>query len=136
MISIRLGVFTAIAGVCLWGLFSLLDSLNEPALLRSTKAVVVKGCDALESAEALAQCPALLCEKAVLDAKLAPLRAQFEIRRSEPTTDKGWIVVGRATMPGQSAAPVAFTCEGAGNKVSGARAIDTREFDGLTQPQP
>ena len=132
MLGFRFGIVTAVAGLCLWGLFSLLDSLNEPGLLRSTKAVVVKGCDSLDSAEAQQQCPALLCEKSALDARLAPLNAEFDIRRSEPVPDNLWIVVGRATTPGHGA-QVLFTCDGSDRKVVNARVIDTHEFDALTQ---
>lgn len=70
MLSIRLAIVTAAAGLCLWGLFSLLDTLQQPALLRSAKGTIVKGCDSPESEDAKRLCPALFCMKAVLGAKL------------------------------------------------------------------
>lgn len=67
------------AGLCLWGLFSLLDTLNEPGLLRSEDRAVVKGCDTLDSEETLQACPPLLCQKALFDAKSFPARSALHV---------------------------------------------------------
>ena len=75
MLSLRLVIFAALFGVALWGLFSLLDNLREPELLRSAKAIVVKGCDPIESAEAQQLCPQLFCQKFLLDGRAVPPRA-------------------------------------------------------------
>jgi hypothetical protein len=119
MLPIRLGIVTAIAALCLWGLFSLLDSLKEPGLLRSAKAVVVKGCDALDSDETRQQCPALFCEKALLDAKVVPLQATFEIAAEEGDLSQRTIA-GRAT---NGAVSVEFQCELNGTAVVSAEIV-------------
>jgi hypothetical protein len=80
MLSIRMIIFAGIGGICLWGLFSLLDNLKEPALLRTTKGVAVKGCGDLEAHEdAPKLCPAYLCQKALFDRKLAAADNKAEI---------------------------------------------------------
>src|SRR5262245_12088181 len=79
MLPLRLAIVTVIAGVCLWGLFSLLGTLREPALLRSAKATAVKGCDSLDSADAARLCPALFCEKSLIDRALVDRRTRFDV---------------------------------------------------------
>ena len=86
MLSLRMMIFAGIAGICLWGLSSLLDSLQEPALLRTTKGVAVKGCGTLDDHDdAPKLCPSLLCQKALVDRKLAALDDRVEI--TADTTD-------------------------------------------------
>ena len=132
MLSFRLGIFTGVAAVCLWGLYSLLGSLNEPGLLRTEKATVVKGCDALESDEARQQCPGLFCQKALLDAKLVPRQAQFDVSADRQSQDDERVIAGVATSAARDGAAVYFACELAGLKVVDARQIDQEEFDELT----
>lgn len=79
MLSLRLAIFAALFGIALWGLFSLLGNLREPQLLRSDKAIVVKGCDPLESAQAQTLCPQLFCQKFLLDGRRVPLRSVFKV---------------------------------------------------------
>ena len=79
MLPLRLIIVLSLFGVALWGLFSLLENLREPELLRSTKAVVVKGCDPPESEDAQRVCPQLLCQKALLDARLLPIKTDFSV---------------------------------------------------------
>ena len=128
MLPVRLGVVTAIAALCLWGLFSLLDSLQEPGLLRSDKAVVVKGCDTLESDQARRECPALLCEKALIDAQRVPLSARFQI--SVNREDEGVRLIG-GDVSGSAQSPIHFICEVRGNKVEDARLVERAELDEL-----
>jgi hypothetical protein len=128
MLPVRLGVVTAIAALCLWGLFSLLDSLQEPGLLRSDKAVVVKGCDTLESDQAKRECPALLCEKALIDAKQVPLSARFQI--SINREDEGVRLIG-GDVNGSAQPPTYFICEVRGNRVEDARLVERAELDEL-----
>lgn len=123
MLPIRLGIVTAVAALCLCGLFSLLDSLKEPGLLRSDKAVVVKGCDALDSDETRQQCPALFCEKALLDAKTVPRQARFEIVAEEGDLSQRTIA-GRATT-GEST--VEFECQLNGTTVVSAGLVSPLE---------
>ena len=79
MLSLRLTIFAALFGIALWGLFSLLDTLREPELLRSEKSIVVKGCDPMDSAEAQQLCPQLFCQKFLLDGRGVPLRSVFKV---------------------------------------------------------
>jgi hypothetical protein len=79
VLPLRLVIFAALSGIALWGLFSLLDNLREPELLRSTKAVVVKGCDPIESAQAQQVCPQLFCQKFLLEKRGLPLRSVFNV---------------------------------------------------------
>ena len=132
MLPFRLGIFTGVAALCLWGLFSLLDSLNEPGLLRTEKATVVKGCDALDSDEARELCPGFFCQKALLDAKQVPLNATFEIRLDEPMENGTRLLAGMAKSDGTE---VPFACELAGAKVTSAERIEPDAFDSLLNPQ-
>jgi hypothetical protein len=130
MLPVRLGVVTAIAALCLWGLFSLLDSLQEPGLLRSDRAVVIKGCDPMESDQAMQECPTLFCEKALIDSKQVALSAKFQVtvnRKDEGVT----LIAGEVTGAAQ---PVSyFACEVRINKVEDARLIERSELDELSE---
>lgn len=132
MLSLRLAIVTAAAGFCLWGLFSLLDSLQEPGLLRSAKATAVKGCDSLESEQAARQCPALFCQKALIDAKLLPLRAHFEIAVDRAEANREHLVVGRTRGGASGDADLYLTCSLIGAKVVAAHPLERDEFDELT----
>ena len=67
MLSLRLAIFAALFAIALWGLFALLGNLREPQLLRSEKAILVKGGEPLENDHAPQVCPQLFCQKFVLD---------------------------------------------------------------------
>jgi hypothetical protein len=128
VLSLRLVIFAALSGVALWGLFSLLDNLREPELLRSPKAVVVKGCDPIESDDAVRLCPQLICQKALLDARIFPLRAQFEITVDRRTPSRqliGGVVRENASEAGR------FACVVENNKATSARAVDPEDLDAL-----
>jgi hypothetical protein len=130
MLPVRLGVVTAIAALCLWGLFSLLDSLQEPGLLRSDKAVVIKGCDPMESEQALRECPTFFCEKALIDAKLVARSAKFQITVNR--TDEGvTLIAGEVNSAAQPSSY--FACEVRVNKVEDARLIERSELDELNE---
>jgi hypothetical protein len=128
MLSLRLAIFGAVAGIALWSLFSLLDMLREPELLRSAKAVVVKGCDPIESDEAVRACPALFCQKALIDARLVPLRAKFTV-----STDRGArdlrLVGGTATS--EASRSDHFACILERNKVISAKLVDATVLSSL-----
>ena len=84
MLALRFALFASLGAIALWGLFSLLDNLKEPELLRSARATVLKGCEAPEAPEVLSpeivsRCAALRCQKALLDAKAVPLSTRFQI---------------------------------------------------------
>jgi hypothetical protein len=130
MLSLRLAIVTAAAGLCLWGLFSLLDSLQEPGLLRSAKATIVKGCDSLESAQAAQSCPPLFCQKALLDAKLLPLRTRFEVSTDRGDENQQRVIGGSAYPGATNDGATHFICVVAGAKVIDARLVDR------TDPNP
>jgi hypothetical protein len=132
MLPFRLGIFTGIAALCLWGLFSLLDSLQEPGLLRTEKATVVKGCDPIESDQAREQCPGLFCQKALLDARLVPLDATFEITVDQMYEDNERLLAGTAQNPNTS---TYFSCDLSGMKVTRTQQLGPEEFDELSNPQ-
>ena len=105
-------IVAGIAGICLWGLFNLLDNLKEPGLLRTEKGVVVKGCERLDAHEnAPRLCPGFLCQKALVDRKLASVTDKVEITGDTP---EGVIrfIEGRLTTTQQT-----FECEVQGVKV-------------------
>jgi hypothetical protein len=129
VLSLRLVIFAALSGVALWGLFSLLDNLREPELLRSPKAVVVKGCDPIESDDAVRLCPQLICQKALLDARLFPLRARFEITVDRTTASRRF--VGGVVRENGSAESGRFACVVENNRATLARAVDPAELDTL-----
>jgi hypothetical protein len=129
MLSLRFAIFACLAGVCLWGLFSLLENLRAPELLRSPKAVVVKGCDPIETQEAEVTCPQLFCEKAVLDAKLVPLRSRFEIT-TQRRSDQRHLIGALARVEG-SDPPLQIACVIENSKVLAARLVQKEELDTL-----
>jgi hypothetical protein len=112
-------IVAGLAGICFWGLFQLLDNLREPALLRTAKAVAVKGCSSTDDhRDAARLCPQFVCEKALIDKKLASMDAQFTISRDE-TNGAQRVIGGTVTGTGQ-----AFECNVAGLKVIDARLIE------------
>jgi type III secretory pathway component EscS len=118
MLSLRMVIVAGIAGICLWGLFQLLDNLKEPGLLRTTKSVAVKGCSSLnDHKDAARLCPQFLCQKALIDKKLVSLDAQLTISIDE-TSEGQRVIGGNVSSTGQ-----AFECNVAGLKVTDARLV-------------
>ena len=132
MLPFRLVIVTIAAGLCLWGLFSLLDALQAPGLLRSAKATVVKGCDSLDSAETAKQCPALFCQKALLDAKLLPLKARFDVSVDRLDEEQQRVIGGSAYAGGGNEDAAHFVCVVAGSKVMESRLVDREELGELS----
>jgi hypothetical protein len=95
VLAIRFALFASLGAIALWGLFSLLDNLKEPELLRSPRAVVLKGCDPAESPEAATLCAALRCQKLLLDSKTVPLSTRFQVEH-ERAADDLRLVTGQA----------------------------------------
>lgn len=117
MLAVRMIIFAGIAGIAFWGLFQLLDNLREPALLRTTKAVAVKGCASLDEHEdAPRLCPQYLCQKALIDRKLVPLEARFVISTDDSRE-------GRRVINGDVATGQAFECVVEGLMVKDARLV-------------
>ena len=128
MLALRFALVGALGAIALWGLFSLLDNLKEPELLRSARAVVLKGCDPMETEEARNQCPGLRCQKALLDAKLVPLRARLKLQ-AERVSDGERLVVGIATS--ESPSPQEFACVIQGDHVTSVRLLSSEDIDEL-----
>jgi len=137
MLSLRMILFCGLAGICLWGLFDLLDNLKQPELLRSTKAVLVKGCEPTPPDEAGKLCPQLYCQKAILDAKAVPLRSRFNVTvdktqvGSMPGTAGTHLVAGRARLGDGS--EQSFACLLDGYKVTASGAITPQLLEELAQ---
>ena len=129
MLSLRLIIFALVGGVALWALFSLLDNLREPELLRSAKAVVVKGCDPIETDEAIQACPALFCQKALLDARAVPPRSKFTVTADKRAHERQ-LVTGTATTDAAGTAAT-FACVLERNKVVSARLVDGEQMNAL-----
>lgn len=96
------------AGIALWGLFSLLDNLNEPGLLRSAERAVVKGCEALDSEESGKLCPPLFCQKALFDAKSFSQRSILRVT-ADVTRGAERLIAVSATEGGNASA-AQFVC--------------------------
>ena len=109
VLSLRLVIFAALFGIALWGLFSLLDNLREPELLRSAKAVVVKGCDPIESDEAQQLCPQLFCQKFLLDARVLPLRSRVQ-RDGRHASAGNEQLIGGVVQTGAADSDQRFAC--------------------------
>jgi len=129
MLPLRTAIFAAIAAVSLWALFSLLDNLREPGLLRSDKAVVVKGCDSRDLAPV---CFQLLCQKALLDSKHVVLNAKFE-GMTERRAGNRRLVLGRAVSDQDTHD---FACVMRGARVLEARTVEPEEVEGLLDAEP
>lgn len=128
MLSFRLVLVTAAAGLCLWGLFSLLDNLKEPGLLRSETAIVVKGCDTLDSEETRRLCPPLLCQKALFDAKAFPLRGAVIVATDRIAAEERLIAgVVHASLKDPNLLGH-FVCVAQGERIALARAASAAEI--------
>lgn len=134
MLPVRLAVVTGVAGMCLWGLFSLLETLKHPALLRTKKAAIVSGCDSLDSQDAQRLCPALLCMKAVLDAKLVGMNTPLASTVDKRNGAKQRLIAGTVgNLTGNDMQR--FACVLDGPKVVAAKLLEGDEFDELvSQP--
>lgn len=119
-------IFAGIAGICLWGLSTLLDSLKEPGLLRTQNGIAVKGCASLDThKDSPRLCPSLLCQKALVDRKLVGLQDKVEIAK-EATAEGERVIAGRFADKGQH-----FVCVVSGVAVKRAELISAEEFGEL-----
>ena len=128
MLPLRLTIVLSLSGVALWGLFSLLENLRAPELLRSPKAVVVKGCDPIESDDARRMCPQLFCQKALLDARLLPPQSSFTTTVDQRARTQQ-LIGGFARVA--SSEPASFACVLERGKILSARVIDEAELEAL-----
>jgi hypothetical protein len=135
MLPLRLAIFAGVFGIALSGLFWLLGNLDEPELLRSRKAVIVKGCDPIEGEDAARLCPQLFCQKHLMDTRVFELRYRFDVTVDERDGDEHWIG-GTArpfvAKPGDGPAR-SFACVLEGNRVVSSQSLsaeELREFAG------
>ena len=129
MLSLRLIIFAALFGIALWGLFSLLENLRGPELLRSDKSIVVKGCDSPEAAEAQRLCPQLLCQKFLLDGRGVPLRSVFKV--TVDTKAGSEQLIGGVVQTGAADSDQRFACTLRENKVTAGQVVDGAHLEAL-----
>jgi hypothetical protein len=129
VLSLRLVIFAALFGIALWGLFSLLDNLREPELLRSEKAILVKGCDPLETDHARQVCPQLFCQKFLLDGRSVPLRAVFKVTVDTRAANEH--LIGGVVQTGSADSDQRFACILRDLKVADGRVVDGAHLDAL-----
>lgn len=129
MLPLRLAIFTALFGIALWGLFSLLDNLREPQLLRSQKAILLKGCDPMESDQAKRLCPQLLCQQYMLEKRGLPLRSVFKVTVDKRSGSEQ--LIGGAVRAGAADSDQRFACVLHDQKVAGGGMVDAAQLDGL-----
>ena len=131
MLSLRLVIFAVVSGIALWGLFSLLDTLHEPELLRSTKAIIVKGCEPIESEQARQLCPQLFCQKFMLEKRGQPLRSMFKVTVDKRAGRRQ--LIGGVLQTGAADSDQRFACVLDNNKVAGGGVVDAYRLDVLAQ---
>ena len=130
MLPVRLAIFAAVFGIALSGLFWLLGNLSEPELLRSKKAVIVKGCDPIEGEDAARICPQLFCQKFLLDRRAFELRYRFDVtvdKRSGAEHLIGGVAKPFVAKPGDGPAGN-FACVLDGKQVIAGRSISATEL--------
>jgi hypothetical protein len=130
VLPLRLTIFAALFGIALWGLFSLLDNLHEPKLLRSTKSIVVTGCDALESDQARQLCPQLFCEKFLLEGRGLPLRTVFKVTVDTKADNEH--LIGGVVQTGPADTDRRFACVLRDGKVAAGQLVDGAHLDALS----
>ena len=131
MLSLRLIIFASLSGIALWGLFSLLDNLREPELLRSTKAVVAKGCDPIESAQAQQVCPQLFCQKFLLERRGLPLRSVFNV--TVDTRADNEHLIGGIVQTGSADTDQRFACLLRDQKIADGQIVEGAHLEELAE---
>jgi len=129
VLSLRLVIFAAVSGIALWALFSLLDTLREPELLRSAKTIVVKGCEPMESAQARQLCPQLFCQKFLLEGRGLPLRSVFKV--TVDTTAGNEHLIGGIVQSGPADSDRRFACLLRDHKVTAGQLVDGAHLEAL-----
>ena len=129
MLSLRLAIFAALSGIALWGLFSLLDNLREPELLRSAKAIIVKGCDPIESAQAQQVCPQLYCQKFLLERRGLPLRSVFNVTVDTKAGNEH--LIGGVVQTGSADTDQRFACLLRDHKIADGQIVEGARLEAL-----
>jgi len=131
MLPLRLAIFAGVFGIALSGLFWLLGNLDEPELLRSKKAVIVKGCDSLSEENAARVCPQLFCQKHLLDTRAFELRYRFTVtfdQRSGPEHLIGGTARPFVTKAGEVVSERSFLCVLESGRVVESRSLSADEL--------
>jgi hypothetical protein len=131
VLPLRLTIFAALFGIALWGLFSLLDNLREPQLLRSQKSILLKGCDSIESDQARQLCPQLLCQKYMLEKRGLPLRSVFKVTVDTRATSEH--LIGGVVQTGAADSDQRFACLMRDQQVAEGQVIDGADLDALAE---
>jgi hypothetical protein len=129
VLPLRLIIFGALFGIALWGLFSLLENLREPELLRSTKAILVKGCDPIESAQARQICPQLVCQKFLLEKRGLPLRSVFNV--TVDTRADNEHLIGGIVRTGSADTDQRFACLLRDHKIADGQIVEGAHLEAL-----
>jgi hypothetical protein len=129
VLPLRLIIFGALFGIALWGLFSLLENLREPELLRSAKAIVVKGCDPIESAQAQQVCPQLFCQKFLLEKRGLPLRSVFNV--TVDTRADNEHLIGGVVQTGAADTEQRFACLLRDQKIDDGQILEGAHLEAL-----
>jgi hypothetical protein len=129
VLPLRLLIFATLSGIALWGLFSLLENLREPELLRSTKAIVVKGCDPIESAQAQQVCPQLFCQKFLLEKRGLPLRSVFNV--TVDTRADNEHLIGGTVQTGAADTDLRFACLLRDHQMADGRIVEGAHLEAL-----
>jgi hypothetical protein len=129
VLPLRLVIFGALFGIALWGLFSLLENLREPELLRSTKAIVVKGCDPIESTQAERLCPQLFCQKFLLEKRGLALRSVFNV--TVDTRAGNEHLIGGVVQTGSADTDQRFACLLRDHKIADGRIVEGAHLEAL-----
>lgn len=132
MLPLRLAIFAAVFGIALSGLFWLLGNLSEPELLRSKKAVIVKGCDPIEGEDAARLCPQLFCQKFLLDTRAVELKYRFTVTVDRHSGSEHLIGgTARPFIVKDPAPELTFACVLEGPEVLAGRVITAAELESL-----
>jgi hypothetical protein len=129
VLSLRFAIFAAVSGIALWGLFSLLNTLREPGLLRTAKTIVVKGCEPMESDQARQLCPQLFCQKFLLEGRGVPLRSVFKV--TVDTTAGNEHLIGGTVQSGSADSDQRFACILRDHKVAAGQVVDGAHLEAL-----
>jgi hypothetical protein len=129
VLSLRMVIFAALSGIALWGLFSLLENLREPELLRSAKAIIVKGCDPIDSAQAQQLCPQLFCQKFLLEGRSVSPRSVFKVTVDTKAGNEH--LIGGIVQTGTADSDQRFACILRDQKVAAGQVVDGAYLDAL-----
>lgn len=134
MLTFRFVMVTTAASVCLWGLFSLLDTLGDPGVLRAASNSEIKGCELLNNDETRAVCPQLFCQRAVIDTKQVSYKSRFAV-----TIDKEdgtvRLIGGDVSNKAPTDPTSSFACLVKGTRIVAVRVTDRAGLEEIASQQ-